>query len=66
MTVTARCLVRLTDQWQRLSALKHAPSDGARGYQDLVWAGLAEERRTPIVRHGVACGETIEYRRATP
>lgn len=56
-------LARLTNEWQSLGSLKINPTDGAYGYQDLVWMGYAEERRTPITRNGIACGETIEYRR---
>lgn len=62
-TVHDRCLSRLTDSFQFLNSLKFAPTDGDLGYADLVTWGFAEERRTPIARYGIACGETIEYRR---
>ena len=62
--IHARYLSRLTGEWQALSALKFGPTDGARGYDDLVTWGYAEVRRTPIHRQGILCGETTEFRLA--
>lgn len=58
-----RCLARLSGSFQSLGSLKFSKTDGDRGYADLVAWGHAEERRTPITVGGIACGETIEYRR---
>ncbi len=55
---------RLTDEWRMLSAIKLSPSSGDFGFRDLVWLGMAEEKREPIVRAGILCGERIYFRKA--
>lgn len=65
-SVHDRCLALLTRRFQSLSVLKRTPSDGETigGLDDLRWWGFAVERRTPITVNGIACGETVEFRRA--
>lgn len=62
-TITHLALSALTSQWQPLGAPKVATGLHANAFDDLRWGGLAVERRTPIVRHGIQCGEVIELKR---
>lgn len=55
---------RLTNEWQTLSRLKLDPHEGATYFDELRVLGIAEERRTPLQRNGIAVGETIEFRLA--
>jgi hypothetical protein len=61
-SITQLALSALTNEWQRLGALKVATGLHANAFDDLRWAGLAQEKRTPITRNGVACGEVIELK----
>lgn len=58
----------LSREWQRLPDLNRAagfgPNNGARGFADLAWLGMAEVRRDPVTRHGIAAGEHTFYRLA--
>lgn len=58
-------LARLSAEWQPLNTLKIQPNDGDYGFSDLAVAGIAEVKREPITRSGIACGERTFYRLAS-
>lgn len=59
-------LATLSAEWLSVADLrKRVPSLplGVVAFDDLVTWGVAEVRRSPIVRHGIQHGETTSYRR---
>lgn len=63
--VTRKALAALTLDWKDLGALKSETGLQCVAFDDLRVFGLAEERREPITRNGVACGERIAFRLST-
>jgi hypothetical protein len=59
-----KALSSLTGDWQNLANLKRATGLPWVAFDDLRVAGLAQERRTPIMRSRIQCGEIIELCRA--
>jgi hypothetical protein len=60
----------LTAEWQSLPSLRQlagfTPDRGAWGFDDLVVAGLAEVKRTPIIIGRKSYGERTWFRRVRP